>query len=137
MVALPQVTSWGPGPVSLPGAFISCGYFPGELVGPLMALAQALTLPTISTPQCPRSGAISYVILARSTPRSCSCRTTRLRCANSECRSSGSPIERGIDDYSTSAGGVGKPAAGRSELRNPTGRPGDRVHPGHKLGSGA
>jgi hypothetical protein len=38
---------------------ISCGYFPGGLVGPMIALAQALTLPTISTPQWPRSGAIS------------------------------------------------------------------------------
>src|SRR6266446_4932087 len=59
IVDLPQVTSCGPGPVSLPGAFISCGYFPGGLVGPMIALAQALTLPTISTPQWPRSGAIS------------------------------------------------------------------------------
>src|SRR5712691_11572386 len=71
IVDLPQVTSCGPGPVSLPGAFISCGYFPGGLVGPMIALAQALTLPTISTPQWPRSGAISYVILARSMPRLC------------------------------------------------------------------
>src|SRR5580704_15635946 len=53
MVDLPQMTSCGPGPVSLPGAFISCGYFPGGLVGPLMALAQALILLTISTPQWP------------------------------------------------------------------------------------
>src|SRR5271167_2644756 len=45
IVDFPQVTSCGPGPVSLPGAFISCGYFPGGLVGPLMALAQALILP--------------------------------------------------------------------------------------------
>src|SRR6201996_6119943 len=59
IVDFPQVTSCGPGPVSLPGAFISCGYFPGGLVGPLIALAQALTLPMISTPQWPRSGAIS------------------------------------------------------------------------------
>ena len=44
---------------ALPGAFISCGCFPGGLVGPMIALAQALTLPTISTPQWPRSGAIS------------------------------------------------------------------------------
>src|SRR5882724_3112394 len=51
IVDLPQVTSCGPGPVSLPGAFISCGYFPGGLVGPMIALAQALSLPTISTPQ--------------------------------------------------------------------------------------
>jgi hypothetical protein len=50
IVDFPQVTSCGPGPVSLPGAFISCGYFPGGLVGPLIALAQALTLPMISTP---------------------------------------------------------------------------------------
>src|SRR5882762_1113780 len=71
IVDLPQVTSCGPGPVSPPGAFISCGYFPGGLVGPMIALAQALTLPTISTPQWPRSGAISYVILARSMPRLC------------------------------------------------------------------
>src|ERR1700738_3580416 len=28
IVDFPQVTSCGPGPVSLPGAFISCGYFP-------------------------------------------------------------------------------------------------------------
>jgi hypothetical protein len=40
IVDFPQVTSCGPGPVSLPGAFISCGYFPGGLVGPLIALAQ-------------------------------------------------------------------------------------------------
>ena len=60
IVDSPQVTSCGPGPVSLPGAFISCGYFPGGLVGPMIALAQALTLPTISTPHWPRSGAISY-----------------------------------------------------------------------------
>src|SRR6202040_3004960 len=71
IVDFPQVTICGPGPVSLPGAFISCGYFPGGLVGPMIALAQALTLPTISTPQWPRSGAISYVILARSIPRPC------------------------------------------------------------------
>jgi len=45
IVDLPQVTSCGPGPVSLPGAFISCGYFPCGLVGPMIALAQALTLP--------------------------------------------------------------------------------------------
>ena len=51
IVDFAQVTSCGPGPVSLPGACISCGYFPGGLVGPLMALAQALILPTISTPQ--------------------------------------------------------------------------------------
>src|SRR5215510_6890860 len=70
-VDLPQVTSCGPGPVSLPGAFISCGYFPGRLVGPLIALAHALTLPIISTPQWPRSGAISYLIFARSMPRLC------------------------------------------------------------------
>src|SRR6516162_8003532 len=37
---LPQVTSC-PGPVSEPGGFISCGYFPGRLVGPVRALAQA------------------------------------------------------------------------------------------------
>src|SRR5689334_10438419 len=36
-----------------------------------MALAQALILPTISTPQWPRSGAISYLMLARSMPRLC------------------------------------------------------------------
>src|SRR5580692_9951097 len=59
IVDFPQVTSCAPGPVSLPCAFISCGYFPGGLVGPLMALAQALIVPTISTPQWPRSGAIS------------------------------------------------------------------------------
>src|SRR6516162_5465310 len=35
IVDLPQVTSCGPGPVSLPGALISCGYFPGGLVGPM------------------------------------------------------------------------------------------------------
>jgi len=35
MVAFPQVTSCGPGPVSLPGAFISRGYWPGALVGEL------------------------------------------------------------------------------------------------------
>jgi len=54
-----QVTSCGPGPVSLPGAFISWGYLPGLLVGPVSAFAQAFTLSAISTPQWPRSGAIS------------------------------------------------------------------------------
>src|SRR5881392_2253399 len=70
IVDLPQVTSCGPGPVSLPGAFISCGYLPGLLVGPTSAVAHALTLPAISQPQAPRSGAISQVIFARSTPMS-------------------------------------------------------------------
>src|SRR5258707_2858947 len=70
-VDLPQVTSCGPGPVSLPGAFISWGNLPGLLVGPVRAFAQALTLPAISTPQLPRSGAISKAMRARSTPRSC------------------------------------------------------------------
>src|ERR1700719_2920606 len=65
IVDFPQVTTCGPGPVSLPGAFSSCGYFPGGLVGPLMALAQALILPTISTPQWPRSGAIASAKGAR------------------------------------------------------------------------
>src|SRR5690349_20132001 len=63
-VDLPQVTSCGPGPVSLPGAFISWGYLPGLLVGPVSALAQALTLPAISVPQCAWSGAISKLIRA-------------------------------------------------------------------------
>src|SRR5262245_63155722 len=67
-VDLPQVTSCGPGPVSEPGAFMSCGYFPGVLVGPVSAFAQAFTLPAISAPQRPRSGAISNVMHARSTP---------------------------------------------------------------------
>src|SRR5215471_11304850 len=49
IVDLPQVTIC-PGPVSEPGGFMSCGYFPGRLVGPVKALAQALTLPTISVP---------------------------------------------------------------------------------------
>src|SRR5262249_6606374 len=70
-VDLPQVTSCGPGPVSEPGAFMSCGYFPGRLVGPVSAFAQAFTFPAISAPQWARSGAISKVILARSTPRTC------------------------------------------------------------------
>src|SRR5437867_4564273 len=70
IVDLPQVTTW-PGPVSEPGGLISCGYLPGRLVGPLIALAQALTLPAISAPQRARSGAISKVIRARSTPRIC------------------------------------------------------------------
>src|SRR5262245_43026777 len=48
-IDLPQVTSC-PGPVSEPGGFISCGYFPGRLVGPVRALAHAFTLPAISTP---------------------------------------------------------------------------------------
>jgi hypothetical protein len=60
-----------PGPVSEPGGLISCGNFPGTLVGPVIALAQAFTLPAISVPQCERSGAISKVIRARSTPRTC------------------------------------------------------------------
>src|SRR3990172_8323341 len=47
----PHVTSCAPAPVSQPGAFISCGYFPGRLVGPVSAFAQALTFPAISTPQ--------------------------------------------------------------------------------------
>src|SRR6516162_9745662 len=46
---LAQVTSC-PGPVSEPGGFMSCGYFPGRLVGPVRALAQAFTLPAISVP---------------------------------------------------------------------------------------
>src|SRR6267142_2606715 len=71
IVDFPQVTSCGPGPVSLPGAFISRGYVPGLLVGPVSAFAQALTLPTISTPQRAWSGAISKAIFARSTPRAC------------------------------------------------------------------
>jgi len=37
IVDLPRVTSCIPGPVSLPGAFISCGYFRGGLVGPVIA----------------------------------------------------------------------------------------------------
>jgi hypothetical protein len=48
-IDLPQVTSC-PGPVSDPGGFMSCGYFPGRLVGPVRALAQAFTLPAISIP---------------------------------------------------------------------------------------
>src|SRR5262252_5085019 len=67
-VDLPQVTSCGPGPVSEPGALMSCGYFPGGLVGPVSALAHAFTLPVISAPQWPKSGAMSNVIFARSTP---------------------------------------------------------------------
>src|SRR5262249_30895780 len=70
IVDLPQVTSC-PGPVSEPGAFMSCGYFPGGLVGPVKALAQAFTLPVISVPHWARSDAISKVIRARSTPWSC------------------------------------------------------------------
>src|SRR5262252_10837809 len=69
IVDLPHVTTC-PGPVSEPGGFISCGYFPGRLVGPVSALAQAFTLPAISVPHRARSGAISKVICARSTPRS-------------------------------------------------------------------
>src|SRR5262245_39848980 len=65
-VDLPHVTSCLPGPVSQPGAFVSWGYLPGRLVGPVSAFAHALTLPAISAPQCARSGAISNVILARS-----------------------------------------------------------------------
>src|SRR6266536_1366568 len=41
IVDLPQVTSC-PGPVSEPGAFMSCGYFPGGLVGPVKALPPGL-----------------------------------------------------------------------------------------------
>src|SRR5437773_4263694 len=70
IVDFPQVTSCGPGPVSLPGAFIIWGYLPALLVGPISAFAHALTLPAISQPQEPRSGAISQVMLARSTPMS-------------------------------------------------------------------
>ena len=69
-VALPQVTSCGPGPVSEPGALARRGYSPGLLVGPVSASAQAVTLPAISTPQRDWSGAISKEILARSAPRS-------------------------------------------------------------------
>src|SRR5215472_6739535 len=69
-VDLPQVAIC-PGPVSEPGGLISCGYFPGRLVGPVRAVAQAFTLPTISVPHLARSGAISKVISARSTPRTC------------------------------------------------------------------
>src|SRR5215471_12647064 len=68
IVDLPQVTIC-PGPVSEPGGFMSCGYFPGRLVGPVSALAQAFTLPAMSVPQFARSGATPKVILARSTPR--------------------------------------------------------------------
>ena len=50
---------------------MSCGYFPGRLVGPVNAFAHAFTFPAISAPQWARSGAISNVIRARSTPRSC------------------------------------------------------------------
>src|SRR5437660_12607176 len=71
IVDLLQVTSCGPGPVSLPGACISCGYFPGGLVGPMIALAQALTLPKISTPLWPRFGAFYYVILGLSMTSLC------------------------------------------------------------------
>src|SRR5689334_11204953 len=70
IVDLPQVTIC-PGPVSEPGGFISCGYFPGTLVGPVSALAQAFTLPAISVPQFSRSGATSKAMRARSTPRTC------------------------------------------------------------------
>src|SRR5215471_18618725 len=70
VVDLPQVTIC-PGPVSDPGGLISCGYLPGRLVGPVSALAQAVTLPAISVPQLARSGATSKVICARSTPRTC------------------------------------------------------------------
>src|SRR5215831_18302390 len=67
IVDLPQVTSC-PGPVSEPGAFMSCGYFPGGLVGPVKALAQAFTLPAISVPHWARSDAISKVIRALHAP---------------------------------------------------------------------
>src|SRR5262249_62151539 len=70
VVDLPQVTSC-PGPVSEPGAFMSCGYVPGGLVGPVKALAQAFTLPAISVAHWARSDAISKVIPALSTPPSC------------------------------------------------------------------
>jgi hypothetical protein len=50
---------------------MSSGYFPGRLVGPVRALAQAFTLPTTSVPHRARSGAISKAIRARSTPRTC------------------------------------------------------------------
>src|SRR6202049_3339938 len=82
--ALPQVTTC-PGPVSEPGGFISCGYLPGRLVGPARALAQAFTLPAISVPHWAWSGAISKVIRARSTPRTCR------PWANSEATKAGNP----------------------------------------------
>ena len=41
IVDLPQVTSC-PGPVSEPGGFMSCGYFPGRLVGPVRAVGPGL-----------------------------------------------------------------------------------------------
>jgi hypothetical protein len=62
IVDLPHVTSCGPGPVSQPGAFMSWGYLPGGLVGPVNAFAHAFTFPAISVPQCARSGAIANVI---------------------------------------------------------------------------
>src|SRR5262245_36025283 len=63
-VDLPQVTIC-PGPVSEPGGLCNCGNFPGRLVGPVMALAHAFSLPAISVPQCEWSGAISKAILAQ------------------------------------------------------------------------
>src|SRR5262249_52338448 len=84
---LPQVTSC-PGPVSEAGGFMSCGYFPVRLVGPVRALAQAFTLPAISIPHWARSGATSKVIRARSTPpklptfrKQCSDATRKSPCA--------------------------------------------------------
>src|SRR6266436_4882005 len=54
IVDLPQVTSCGPGPVSLPGAFISCGYFPGGLVGMIIDIEAGdpgrLSRPQIALP---------------------------------------------------------------------------------------
>src|SRR5262249_394427 len=70
IVDLPQVTSC-PGPVSEPGGFMSCGYFPGRLVRPVSAPAQALTLPASSAPEFARSDAISKGIRARPPPRPC------------------------------------------------------------------
>src|SRR6476646_2995005 len=55
IVDLPHVTSCGPGPVSQPGAFMSWGYLPSGLVGPVNAFAHAFTFPAISVPQCARS----------------------------------------------------------------------------------
>src|SRR5262249_15969775 len=86
-IDLPQVTSC-PGPVSEAGGFMSCGYFPVRLVGPVRALAQAFTLPAISIPHWARSGATSKVIRARSTPRDC------LPSANSVATKPGNPPAR-------------------------------------------
>jgi hypothetical protein len=55
---------------------------PGELVGPVSALAHAFTFPAMSMPQWARSGAISNLMCARSTPRTCRPSVAQLQLSN-------------------------------------------------------